>query len=434
VRSTDANSSDCTPRVKDPAIMLRETATAFLTRALGKFAGRVPIHLATTSQERAAIFRLRYDVYVEEQRRHNLPVPEGTPREVHTPEDDLPDSALYYVGTPERLEATVRLRTFGPGAVPPDLAAQFSFDRFPDMHTLTVLHVGFLIAPPTFRGSTSVVALLCGSIERTILEQGAEVLLADCAPGHLRTYYRLGMRAYGGRTFSTTIGLCVPVVAFGRDLEHLRRAGSPLYSVLRRLDDEGKLPTRDITALQGPLETPGVELDPVRIAHIVDAALALHDGGFLTRLPPATRARLLRSAAVLEVDSDVEILRQGYMNRDLFVLLEGTLSVHIDGVQRRTLGPSSVLGEVAFFAPSVGRSASVRSVGRCRLLHLRPSALKQLAHRRPAEGLRVYTELARVLAERLSSATPGHSASTDAIGDSADPDHGSSVEPAREPD
>jgi CRP-like cAMP-binding protein len=114
----------------------------------------------------------------------------------------------------------------------------------------------------------------------------------------------------------------------------------------------------------------------------------------------------------------LEILRQGYMNRDLFVLLEGALSVHIDGVQRRTLGPSSVLGEVAFFGPGGGRSASVRSVGRCRLLHLRPSALRDLAHRRPAEGLQVYAELARVLAERLSSATPGHSASADAIGDS----------------
>lgn len=412
--------------------MLRETATAFLTRALGKFAGRVPIHLATTPQERAAIFRLRYDVYVEEQRRHNLPVPEGTPREVHTPEDDLPDSALYYVGTPERLEATVRLRTFGPGAAPPGLAAQYSFDRFPDMHTRTVLHVGFLIAPPTFRGSASVVALLCGAFERTILEQGAEVILADCAPGHLRTYCRLGLRAYGGRTFSTTIGLCVPLVAFG-DLEHLRRTGSPLYSVLRRLADQGKLPARDIAALQHPLATPGVELDPVRIALVVDAALARHDGGFLARLPPTTRARLLRSAALLEVDSDVEILRQGYMNRDLFVLLEGALSVYVDGVHRRTLGPSSVLGEVAFFAPSGGRSASVRSVGRCRLLHLRPSALRNLADRRPAEGLRVYTELARVLAERLSSATPGHSGSADAIGDSADPTHGTSVERTREP-
>jgi CRP-like cAMP-binding protein len=412
--------------------MLRETATAFLTRTLGSFAGRVPVHLATTPEERAAIFRLRYDVYVEEQRRHNLPVPEGTPREVHAPEDDLPDAALYYVGTPERLEATIRVRTFAPGTVPPTLAAQCSLERFPDVHTRTVFHVGFLIAPPTFRGSASVVALICGAVERTIRERGAEVLLADCAPGHLRTYYRLGMRAYGGRTFSTTIGLCVPLVGFSSDLEHARRTGSPLYSVLRRLADEGKLPASDITPLQRPLATPGVELDPVRIALVVDAALALHDGGFLARLPPATRARLLRSAALLEVDADVEILRQGYMNRDLFVLLEGSLSVHIDGVQRRTLGPSSVLGEVAFFAPGVGRSASVRSVGRCRLLHLRPSALRDLAHRHPAEGLQVYAELARVLAERLASATPGHSASADAIGVSADPDDGISIEPARE--
>lgn len=379
-----------------------------LTRAWFSFGGRAPVCIARTEAERRAIYRLRHSVYVEEQRRRGLPQVGAEVPEIRTPEDDEPEATLYYVGAPERIEATVRVRIFAPGRVPAALARQYSLERFADIGERTVAQVGFLIAPPTFRGTTSVVALTRGAVERSVREYGVDLMVADCVPGHLRSYRRLGLRPYGARVLSTSSGMAIPVVGITGDLDHVRASGSPWYPVLRRLALAGELPTRPFAPLLAALAGGGgVETDPRRVEAAVEARLPGLEGSFLARLPAATRRDLVRRALLLSVDSDVEVLKQGFANRDVFVLLDGAMELRLDDVPRKAVAAGEVLGEVAYFARDGQRSASLRSTRPCTILHLGHGTLGRIARSRPAHGVAIYRALAEVLAARLASSTPG---------------------------
>src|SRR3569832_800711 len=85
-----------------------------------------PVRVARTEAERAAIFRMRYRVYVEEQGDASLPGADHARREIRTPEDDLPGVTLFYIGTPERIDGSLRVRAWAPGHLPPEFRERYS--------------------------------------------------------------------------------------------------------------------------------------------------------------------------------------------------------------------------------------------------------------------------------------------------------------------
>lgn len=100
-------------------------------------------------------------------------------------------------------------------------------------------------------------------------------------------------------------------------------------------------------------------------------------------------------------DQDELVFREGERGESLFVLLSGRLEVFRYGSfgdERRIaqLEPGSVVGEMAL-AESSERSASVRALLPSTALGLAQSSLK----RRPELALKIYKNLARLLAQRL---------------------------------
>ena len=69
---------------------------------------------------------------------------------------------------------------------------------------------------------------------------------------------------------------------------------------------------------------------------------------------------------IAEVARDETLVVQGEEGTDLFVLLDGVLSVEVDGVKQVDLGPGVVLGERAFLEGGM-RTATLRAVTRCRV-------------------------------------------------------------------
>ena len=91
-----------------------------------------PVHRATTQEEREAVYRFRYRVYVEEFGRE-LGSPDHERRWVKDADDEAPCTTILYTGTLDNITGTVRLRHWRAGEVPRHDAHELSMDRFPDI-------------------------------------------------------------------------------------------------------------------------------------------------------------------------------------------------------------------------------------------------------------------------------------------------------------
>lgn len=373
---------------------------ARLLNALGRIA---PVHIARTAEERAAIRRMRYRVYVEEQVDLRLPGIDHARRELGHPDDEAPSTLLFYTGTPPDISGTVTVHVLDPARLPSGFHREYALDRFPTIDGRPIAHVGFLMTKPTLRGTAEVLALTSGAVARTVEAHKVELMFSTCAPGLLRGYQRFGLRPYGAPMVPTYRGMQIPVAGITADLDHLRRCASPWYPTLAGLGAKGLLPRREFSSLQRVFDRSGVELDPARVRAEVEAAMARHGIPFLASLSERTRRRLLEGGFLFEVAGDLEMLVERFVNQDVFVVLDGQLEVHRDGRRLRTLGPGEVLGEVAFFSDGGQRSASARSLAPGRILYLSRGSLRRLAAKHPADGVAVYHALGRVLAHRLGS-------------------------------
>lgn len=88
----------------------------------------------------------------------------------------------------------------------------------------------------------------------------------------------------------------------------------------------------------------------------------------------------------------------------MFVVLGGLFEV-LDGERRlAVLGQGELFGEVAFFAPSQRRTATVRCVADGQVLALQAETLRQLIESEPALATAVLMRIAGVMADRLAAA------------------------------
>ena len=126
-----------------------------LAPLLGSIARLVPVRLARTEEERRAVWRLRYRIYVGEQHDVVFPDADHERRELRAPDDERPETRLYYTGALPDLDGTVTVQSFAPGALPAAVRARFCLGRFPDVDSRSSCMVSFLRLNPTRGGRCS---------------------------------------------------------------------------------------------------------------------------------------------------------------------------------------------------------------------------------------------------------------------------------------
>ncbi len=104
----------------------------------------------------------------------------------------------------------------------------------------------------------------------------------------------------------------------------------------------------------------------------------------------------VRDCPVLELDPGVELLTPGAEDRDVFVVLEGKLTVHVDTPDDdpiQTIGAGETVGELAFLAEQT-RSAYVVAVSPTRVLCIAPDLFGSLLQSAPGLALNMLASLA----------------------------------------
>ncbi len=122
---------------------------------------------------------------------------------------------------------------------------------------------------------------------------------------------------------------------------------------------------------------------------------ALHRVPIFDVWSDASRVRIAAASHEKLFTADEEIVRQGDAGQELFVIVEGEVSVQVDGEEVARLGPGGFFGEMSLLTGEP-RAATVRAIRDVRAIVVAPDALRP-----ELDGdTDVVTRLGKVLAQR----------------------------------
>jgi CRP-like cAMP-binding protein len=359
------------------------------------------IRLASTVEEYRAIAAFRYEVYFAEQNERERADLDHEHREIWNEEDTAPRVQNWYVGEPGDVQGAVRVRVWMPGEVPRESWAEYEMDRLAGLDRRWTCEKSFLIFRPSLRGMAAAAAFTAQVVARVVEQYGVEAVFASCSAGHLRAYRRLGMCSYGARPRSSPAGVLLPIVGFPGDLAHLEAIHAPAHPALERLARRGLLPDAELASRTRHLRDDDCVVgEPERVAEALLRARASEGWLFLKALSESLVRRLAQEAILLNVPPGVDVVREGFADQEMFIVLAGAFDVVVGRVRLCTIGAGYLFGEMAFLqGPRGRRSATVTSVEQSRIVVLPRKLLARLRH----EGLDVACDVYRAIALDCSS-------------------------------
>lgn len=372
---------------------------------LKQFLSRLePVHRAETKAEREAVYRFRYRVYVQEFGRE-LGAPDHERKRVTDDHDEAPTTTILYTGSVRNITGTVRLQHWRAGEVPSPDVDELSIDRFSDFENLSTGEIGRLMVHRSMRGRLIIASLLRESYKIFAGEQGTDLVFCYCSPGLVRYYQQLAMRPFGGRPVMAPDGIMVPLVAVLSDYDYYRHARSLLAPLVKRHFGPGKRQPLDLATYRHLFApgTTGIEFEPERVwRQAADTLLHVDRApqeSPLEGLPEASIQPLIRQGLILDAPAGTLITRQGFGERELYIMLDGRAEAFDGGRCLRSMGPGELFGEGAFLRNG-RRSTSVRAQTDSRMLILRGRSVEKLMRRDPALESSLQKRLSALMNER----------------------------------
>ncbi|MCS6898831.1 MAG: cyclic nucleotide-binding domain-containing protein [Myxococcales bacterium] len=361
---------------------------------------RITVREATTDAERAAIFRLRYEIYVEELGIDARGV-DHEQRQLVDPRDRTGRLLGAYEG--DRLIGTIRL----------DPASRGGFDQgFHDTYLTASFrrfwedrwgYVGRLMVAPGSRGGPALQALVMAHYEMA-LAMGLQLEFLHAAPGLVQLYERLGCRRYAPNFLDPELGYRVPMVLLLGDEARFLQVRSPFAALLAKYP-HARLSSEDLEWFQncfGSMATSEFLLEDDAFWDFLADRLAtggLARSPLLAGLTSQQALDVIEASVVIHFKAGDHVLRAGDAGKEMFLLLSGVVEVrHPVGTLAR-LDAGQVFGEIGFIA-NMRRTADVFGVEDGELLILTQQRLRTLMAHQPAVAARVLLNLARMLCER----------------------------------
>ena len=358
-------------------------------------------HLAETGKEKEAIYRFRYDVYVEEMGRYGGAADhEG--RRLVEPEDET--ARIWYATQDGEVVATHRFSWGGDAPFSERLREHYQLAPFLEElppETLVVGERGMVV--PRLRGS-DVFRELGRFASGFIEERRIQLVFGICEPHLLSLYLGQGCRTFAKKNInSSEAGYLIPIVTVVEDVEYLRRIGSPLAATTRDYGDDARIPDcvdRLIDSsgvMSQRLSAPGEYLGEV---HGALRELARNRLSALDGLSEDEAERALGKSNIIRCTAGDRVLKKGGVARNMFVVLDGTLEVRDGEELIRVLSAGDVFGEMAFLLERP-RSADVYAATDGRILSLSESTLRKAIGSDPEIAAQLLLNISKMLCYRI---------------------------------
>lgn len=179
--------------------------------------------VASTPSEKEEVYRFRYSIYVDEQRKSLSYADHG--EKSLTDELDA-SSTILYIKHEGEIIATLRKSWGGISEYSTDLVKAYDlmmFDAFPS-HTMCI--TSRLMVHPSFRPTAALSALFAHAYKIS-RERGCRFDFCNCAVERVPLMLRLGYRRYKPNFIDPDVGERVPLVGLYEDIEYLHKVRFP---------------------------------------------------------------------------------------------------------------------------------------------------------------------------------------------------------------
>lgn len=360
--------------------------------------------VATTPEERHAIYQFRYRVYVEEMGKN----PRYANHTERLLKDELDDTAtLLYLMIDGKIAATVRRNLLHLSSLPTPLNQALQIDRFKTAFSASALSFDsrFMVAPQ-WRNSF-VAGLMVIEVYKIARQQGIQFDFSHASPWLVPFYENLGFRRYTDNFLDDDAGLQIPMVSLFEDVEHLRLVHSPFYRLARHLPNSSIAKDwfthafPQYTKFFNPYEHSSEQVWSFWVNQIrtePDKSVALFQD-----LTEESVKKLLKHGAFHPVKAGETILRIGDINNSVFVILSGAVQrrslSHTVTAAASTLGCYQIFGEATLFA-ELPSPEHVTAITETELLILPRQAMMRAMKTMPEAICQLFLYASRSLCER----------------------------------
>lgn len=359
--------------------------------------------IAEAEAEREAVYRLRYDVYVEEMGRYQT-VADHKRRMLYETCDE--QSRISYAALDGEVVATARLTWGGDAPIPQRMIDQYNIAPFLAELPASAIAVGErAMVRPHLRG-TDLLLKLMGNGMRFANENRIQLVFGDCEPHLLNLYLGLGQRTYSKTNVnSAEAGYLIPLVLVVEDIAHFRTLNSPLLEFLRDFGDDARVPACIQRALaDGSAVTSRIHATSASYWSEVHGALSELGAQRISALDGFTEdeaARCLEKSTIIECQRGDRVLKKGGVARNLFVVLDGTLEVRDGDAVEAVLSAGDVLGEMAFLLERPRSRDVYAATDGTRILSLSEAKLRELIKSDPAIAAQLLLNISKMLCLRI---------------------------------
>jgi CRP-like cAMP-binding protein/predicted GNAT family N-acyltransferase len=361
------------------------------------------ILFAENQAQREEVYRLRYEIYVEEMK-YVYPNADHANRFL---QDGLDATArLLLARVDRRCSGTMRIHLGSDGPLDDEFVETYELARFHGVVAEERISVLTRFMVRSDLRSATLTHDLFRQFARLNAQADIELIFLDCHPHLVNFYTSLGFRPSGRLVNDPIAGLLVPMVLLTSDLAHLQRVGSTLLPIFAEKKARPDVVERALRILpRNPaIKSEGADHQAFwnELSSILDE-LKKTKAGIFDGLPPATVEALSAKSHVLDVKKGDTIIKGGLVTRTVFVVLSGTLEIR-DGERLLALAhEGDVIGEIAFLLESK-RTTDVRAASdRVRVLCLSERTLHALVDTDPHGAALLLLNLAKALAGKLAA-------------------------------
>lgn len=360
------------------------------------------IQAVETDEQREAVYRFLYTVYVEEMGRYHSVADHEHGRLVEP--DDI-QSRLYFATDGNEVVGTMRL-TWGDDASFTERHIE-QYDLTPFLAEMPqkqiIIGERFVIAKH-YRETELIFRLFCTYLE-FVNEKRIQLMFGYCEPYLLNLYQELGFRTYAKRNInSPDTGYLIPLIMIPEDMDHMRSVNSPLTEVLTDFGPDSRIP-----ACVPQLLTNGGAIISQRLTpkesywqniqsqlSLIENRFSLFDG-----LTEEQTQKCLRKSNIIECRNGDYLIKKGSIAHDMYVVLSGTLEIrnedHVVGVS----STGDVIGEMAFLLESP-RTMDVYAVtDNVRVLGLSEDTIKKMIRADSETSAKLLVNVAKTLCYKL---------------------------------
>ena len=358
---------------------------------------------AVTDEQKDAVFRFRYQVYVEEMHRYRS-IADHRKRQLREDVDDR--SRLYLVTDKGRTVGALRFSWGGDAPFIDRHIVQYDLKPFLDCMPPEQLVVGerFMVAPE-YRG-TDLLFRMFQTYLKFANDHRIQLIIGDCEPHLLNLYMGLGFRTYTKRNVnSPETGYLIPLVMVPEDMGYMRRIGSPLLKVLADFGDDVRIPgaAAELLARETAVTSQIFAERDEYWSQVYDALNKVEN----ERTSPFDGMTGEQAASCLGKSSTIEcvtgdrVVKKGNVARNMFIVLSGTLEVRDEDRVLGTMTVGDIFGEIAFLL-GTPRAADVYAVtDDVKILSLSESEIRKIIDLDPEIAARLMLNVSKMLCRRI---------------------------------